>query len=221
MRLLLALFLACCSPAAPADSGADQAAVVAQGEASARALLETMFIENGALSVSARKGFETSGQEIWATWANDPGFSNISSARREAIRDYLTNVYPREATEEVLRGAPQALDAAAPRVALVLSAAQITQLDAFLESDEGHTWFVAAVASGEVEYVPSAEESRALDRFATQTRGQVWTPEFNQLIYQITSDVIASRAAAVRHRLFSRVCELAGNECPPGFVPDQ
>ncbi len=221
MRILLALFLACCSPVAPTASGAGQSGAAAEGEVSARDLLDTMFIENGALSVSARRGFETSGREIWGNWVNDPGFASISAVRRETIRAYLADDYPREATEEVLRGAPQALDAAAPRVAAVLSGAQIAQLDAFLESDEARTWFVAAVASGETEYVPSAAESRALDRFAAQTRGQVWTEELNQLVDQIAYDVIAYRAAAVRHRLFTRVCELAGDECPPGFIPEQ
>ncbi|MBY0565232.1 MAG: hypothetical protein K2P58_13750 [Hyphomonadaceae bacterium] len=184
-------------------------------------MLETMFIDNGALVVSARRGFETSGQQIWESWANDPGFASISATRREAIRVYLADDYPREATEEVLRGAPQALDAAGPRVSAMLNETQIAQLDGFLESDEGRTWFVAAIASGDGEYAPTPAESRAIDRFASQTNGQVWTEEFNQLVEQIAYDVIAYRAAAVRHRLFARVCELAGDECPPGFVPER
>ncbi len=221
MRVLLALLVACCSPDWTRAPSANQSEAVATSEVSARGLLETMFIENGALAASARRGFETSGQQIWESWANDPGFSNISAARREAIRVYLADDYPREATEEVLRGAPQALDAAAPRVAALLNDAQIAELDTFLQSEEARTWFVAAIAAGDREYVPTAAESRAIERFAARTQGEVWTEEFNQLVYQIAYDVIAYRAAAVRHGLFSRVCELAGDECPPGFVPEQ
>jgi hypothetical protein len=221
VRILLALFLACCSPPSPGESGADQTSHNVRDEGAARDLLETMFIENGALAVASREGFETASSELWTTWANDPGFGTISAARREAIRNYLENDYPREASEEVLRGAPQVLDAAAPRLLALLDSQQIAQIDSFLESDEGRTWFVAAVASGETEYVPSAAESRALDRFAAQTEGRVWTEEFNRFIYEVSSEAVSSRAAAVRHRLFTRVCELAGDECPPGFVPTE
>ena len=221
MRVLLALLVACCSPVGPAAPGTNPPEAVATTEVSARDLLETMFIDNGALAASARRGFETSGQQIWESWANDPGFLSISAPRREAIRVYFADDYPREATEQVLRGAPLALDAAAPRVAALLNEAQIAQFDTFLQSEEARTWFVAAIAAGDGEYVPTAAESRSIDGFAARTRGEVWTEEFKQLVYQIAYDVMAYRAAAVRHGLFTRVCELAGDECPPGFVPEQ
>ncbi len=180
----------------------------------------SMFIQTGALAVSARRGFEAGGSEIWSSWEADPAFVTMRPATRESIRTYLLNEYPRQAADEAITAAPAILDSAAPRLASLFTRNEIEQISAFLRSEEGRTWFVAAVASGNADYTPTEAESRALDEFSESAAGQAWSPEFNQFIYDVSSEVISARAPELRRTMLTRVCDLAADECPSGFVPD-
>ena len=184
--------------------------------------LGVMFIETGSLERIARASFNDSGRQILESWSAQAGFASLPVEKRERVREYLTAVYPQEATDDVVANAPDVLRGFGSRMEGLLTASQRIETAAFLRSPDGRSWFRNLAAAGASSYTPSDSEARALAAFSATPAGAIFDSEqMSNLIEDASGQIILARAPVIRHRLLSRVCEILGEDCPPGLVPQQ
>lgn len=217
MRHWVAVVLILCwSPALALAEPSESASTATAHVAAARESLDVIFVESGALSAVASNAFQSSSAQIWGSFTSNPDFLRIDAGKREALQRYLNERYPAEATNMVLAHAPHVIDDYAPRMAALFSVAELRDVSQFYRTADAKSWFIRSAISHNAE--PTAAEQAALAAFTETAGGRAWSEEFNQLIERISSDFITSVAPQIRTRVMQDMCDILGEDCPPGFV---
>ncbi|MBI3437753.1 MAG: hypothetical protein HY054_03715 [Proteobacteria bacterium] len=183
-------------------------------------LRQALLVDTGAISEGTSAAFRTLAPQLRQQWAATPLYATLTEAHRQALDRYFdTNATG--LTEEVMNGAPAVLDRYAPRLAAILSEAELADVIAFAHSQEGRQIFVDGVvrgASGQSGGSPTftAAQTDALVRFEQTPGGHAFnshTDQINPLLGEIGR--AATSAPAVRRRLLHDICSVLEDQCTP------
>jgi hypothetical protein len=158
--------------------------------------------------------------EYQRSLSSAPFYANLTPARRRAIDNYVNNLGP-VLSEEVMRLSPVLLDTFAPRIAAIFNEAELGEIRVYMASPAGASLFRRATIAGARGETPTGftpEEIAGEAAFMTTPAGHTWSArvnEFNAVMHELGFQSVAQAAPGFRARVWSDICALAEEQCPP------
>jgi len=186
----------------------------------ARDTLNALMFETGLLDQSINELSATSWPELRQRAASSELRESLSESRRAALDQFVEEA-PAIIEGEVRAGAAELIAATSGSIAELFSIEEWQGIAAFLRSTEGRTLFLK-LANGDRNSL-TADELEFVRRFYESPAGQAFArngAEMNRRLMSSMEAEMPAVMARMRTRLFARLCESLGDECPTHLQPD-
>jgi len=218
--LLLATGLLFASPALAQTPTPPAQQVSPQQVEAARDTLNALMFETGLLDQSVNEFAATSWPELRQRAASSELRESLSESRRAALDQFVEEA-PAIIQGEVRTGAAELIAATSGSIAELFSIEEWQGIAAFLRSSEGRGLFMK-LANGQRSTLTS-DELDFVRRFYDSPAGRAFArngAELNRRLMASMEAEMPAVMARVRTRLFARLCQSLGDECPTQLQPN-